>query len=101
MMSDGMIKPQLWIEDEEGHRQPSFVCTPPSDWPGADRCLRVSFQALPRLDKGRESSLLFIGGFDRRAVALDIRRPTKALVFSYPVDDADGLRAAIGTIDYE
>jgi hypothetical protein len=100
MMSDGMIKPHLWLEDEGGRRQPSFVCTPPDGWPGSDRCLLVSFQALPRLDRGRESSLLFIGGFDRRAVALDIRRSTTALAFSYPVEDPDALRSSIGTIDY-
>jgi hypothetical protein len=100
MMPDGMIKPQVWIEDEQGERQPSFVVTPLDGWPGSDRCLLVSFKALPLLDKARESSLFFIGGFDRRSIALDIRKPTTALAFSYPVEDPDGLRASLGTIDY-
>jgi hypothetical protein len=96
--SDGLIKPQMWLRDPGQKDVPAFVCAAP-DGVLAHSCLLISCESLPRLDQSRESSLLFLGGFDESVVVRDRGRPTSCLALSYPLDNADELRRRIGSID--
>lgn len=96
----GVVKPTMNTLSPEGRIGSTFVCSSPDGTPGQDRFLLLSCEPLPRLDQARESSLVFLGGFDAPAVVNDRSRPTTALAFSYPIPNAAELRQRIGSIDF-
>jgi hypothetical protein len=78
-----------------------FVCSTSLGLPGQERCLLISCEPLPRLDQARESSLLFMAGFDRAAAMNDVSQSVTFLALSYPAEDVDDLRRRIGSIDFK
>ena len=50
---------------------------------------------------GRESSLVFIGGFDSKAAMDDTSRAVSFLTFSYPAENVEDLRNRLGSIDLD
>lgn len=95
----GVIHPKMQTLAPDGTISSAFVCSAPPGSAGQHRCLLLSCVSTPRLDQGREASLLFLGGFDSPRVANDISVGTTVLAFSYPVVNADELRRRIGSID--
>jgi hypothetical protein len=86
---------------DDGTIRAAFACAPPAGKPGDDRVLLMTCEVLSRLDSARESSLLFLGGFDAPDIVDDLTKPTTVLALSYPLDDPDAFRQRIGSIDFE
>lgn len=95
----GMVHPVMTVHRPDGTSLSAFVCSTPLGRMGQERCLLVYCEQLPRLDLGRESSMLFIGGFDSAAHMDDLDRDVTFLAFSYPADNLNELRQQLGTID--
>lgn len=62
--------------------------------------LLLTCEAIPILDKGRYSTLTFVGGFDRREIAFDHNQDTSFLALAYPSTDSyEDLLRRIGSVD--
>jgi len=97
---NGVLQPKMHALSPDGAIRPIFVCSSPEGTPSQDRFLLLSCEALPRLDQGRDSSLLFLGGFDSPAIVLDPSKTTTMLAFSYLIPNGDELGQRIGSIDW-
>ena len=63
--------------------------------------LLLTCEGIPRLDKDRYSTLTFLGGFDRRELALNHNEDTSFLTLAYPATESyQDLITQIGTVDY-
>ena len=63
--------------------------------------LLLTCEAIPLVDKGRFSTLTFVGGFDRREIALDHAQDTSFLALAYPATESyEELRDQIGSVDH-
>jgi hypothetical protein len=111
----GRLHSDRWLEDRTTNRfvQPimplispdgsvghGFVCSTLIGWPGETRCLVISCEPSGLGDGGRDSALMFIGGFDSGSAMNDPSCPVSFLAFSYPAENADDLRARLGLIDF-
>jgi hypothetical protein len=65
-----------------------------------DFFLLLLCEPIPRLDSGKESALIFLGGFDPPEIAFDRSKELSFLALSYPTDSYDRLVSKIGTVDY-
>ena len=99
--ADGIVHPSMQFVGSDGIVRAGVVCSTALGLPGQERCLLLYCEPLPRLDQSRECSMLFIGGFSTATEMVDTRTPVTFLAFSYPVEDAEGLRQRIGSIDFE
>jgi len=99
-MPDGNLRPHVHVRSSQGAIRPTFLCSPPRGAPGEGRVLLLSCEPLMRLDQNRESSLVFLGGFDPPRIVDDVTQPTTVLAFSYPLTNPDELRERIGSIDF-
>ena len=64
-------------------------------------CLLLTCEAIPRLDADRQSTLTFVGGFDRPDVAFDHSKDTAFLALAYPTaEDHSQLIKRIGSVDF-
>jgi hypothetical protein len=95
----GVVHPSMQFAGPDGKVRTGLVCSTALGLPGQERCLLLYCEPLPRLDQSRESSMLFIGGFDAAAVMNDVDTPVTFLAFSYPAESVEDLRQRIGSID--
>lgn len=79
---------------------PAILCVGPRGYALEDYGLLLWTGLLPRQDQTRETSLLFVGGFDDIAAMNDVNRPVSFLAMSYPSQNPDDLRARLGSIDW-
>jgi hypothetical protein len=100
MLPGGVVDARMATKSPDGVIRAVFVCSSPAGTPGDDRLLLLSCESLPLTDRGRQSFLLFIGGFDPPAAINDHSKPTTMLAFTYPVRNADEIRSRIGSIDF-
>ncbi len=64
------------------------------------RYLLLSFKTVEKISADEEECVLFLGGFDPPAIALDRSRDTRALMFLYPENDrTEDLLRRVGTVD--
>lgn len=75
-----------------------FVC-PPEGAPFDDVALFLAVEEIPWLSEDKVAHLLFLGGFDNAATALDHSVDTEFLAFAYPCSDFQKLVETIGSID--
>ena len=66
-----------------------------------DRALLLTCENINRLDKQKESALVFIGGFDSPEIAKDFSKDMTFLALSYPASNYEELKRNIGSIDYK
>ncbi len=83
----------------DGRALDAFTCAPPIGLPGDGRVVIVTCEPTARLDRTRQSSLVFLGGFDPYDRVNDLNQPSTFLAFSYPIENAQALAAAIGSVD--
>ena len=63
--------------------------------------LIMTCEGIPMVDKDKYSTLIFMGGFDRREIELNHRMDTKFLALAYPSTGLyKELLRQIGTVDY-
>ena len=98
---DGMVHPAMQFRRADGTTLTGFICSQVLGRPGQERCLMVYCEPLPRLDQNRESSMLFVGGFDSADAMNDTERAMSFLAFSYPTEDVEDLRQRLGSMDFE
>ncbi len=91
----------MQLKRPDGATLTGFICSQVLGREGQERCLLVYCEALPKLDEGRESSMLFVGGFDPSAAMNDIDQAVSFLAFSYPAENVEDLRQRLGSIDFE
>lgn len=100
MVPSGIVEPRMPLVSPDGTIRHAFLISSPPGTPGERRVLLLSCEPLPRLDRTRPASLLFLGGFDPPDVVNDLSKATSVLAFSYPIENADELRRRIGSIDF-
>lgn len=62
--------------------------------------LLLTCESIPRLDQDRDSTLTFVGGFEKPEIALDHSKDSTFLALAYPTaGDFSELEAQIGSID--
>lgn len=99
--ADGMVHPVMQLKRTDGTTVSGFICSQVFGRVGHERCLLVYCEPMPKLDQGRGSSMLFVGGFDSAASMNDVARPVSFLAFSYPAENVEDLRRRLGSIDFE
>ncbi|MBM3156464.1 MAG: hypothetical protein FJ004_04180 [Chloroflexi bacterium] len=63
--------------------------------------LLLTCEGIPMLDKDRYSTLIFMGGFDQKEIALNHELDTQFLTLAYPSTGSyEELLRQIGTVDY-
>ena len=97
--ADGIVHPAMQLKRPDGSTLNGFVCSQVLGRPGHERCLLIYSESMPKLDQSRESSMLFVGGFDSAAAMNDVERAVSFLAFSYPAENVDDLRRRLGSID--
>jgi hypothetical protein len=97
----GVVRPRMHLVGPDGKVKPGFICSTALGLPGQERCLLISCEALPRMDQARESSILFLGGFDSAAAMNNVSQPVTFLALSYPADDVEAMRQRLGSIDFD
>lgn len=97
----GTLPGTTTLVDTDGSKTTAILWSAPQSRPGSSRILLISALSLPRLDQHRESSLLFVGGFERLAQMSDVSKAVSFLALSYPAEDPVTLKARLGTIDFE
>ena len=97
---DGMVHPAMQFRRADGTTLTGFICSQVLGRPGQERCLMVYCEPLPRLDQNRESSMLFVGGFESADAMNDTERAMSFLAFSYPTEDVEDLRQRLGSMDF-
>ena len=97
----GIVQPIMPLVAPDGAVRNGFICSTLIGAPGETRCLVITCEPLSRLDVGRESSLVFIGGFDSKPAMDDTSRAVSFLAFSYPAQDVEDLRSRLGSIDFD
>jgi hypothetical protein len=96
----GSIKgPKVPCSTPKGKNYWGFLVDHPYGIAGQDYVLLLTCEAVPRLDKDRDSGLTFIGGFDSREITGDPTKEFTFLALSYPVSNANDLASRIGCID--
>lgn len=66
-----------------------------------DFVLVLTIETIPKFDKGHDSSILFIGGFDPVRIVNNKSIDTSFLALAYPSLNSDNLIKMIGSIDYQ
>jgi hypothetical protein len=98
--ADGIVHPVMQLKTPDGTILSGFICSQVLGRPGQERCVLIYCESMPKLDQGRESSMLFVSGFDSAAAMNDVTRAVSFLAFSYPADNVEDLRRRLGSIDF-
>lgn len=96
--SDRFTKVYTFVQ-KEGFINKCFALQAPSNHQFSDKilflCIRKEF-----VTKKRGTQLVFVGGFDEREKAADIRNDLHFLAMSYPARNYNHLKNQIGSIDF-
>jgi hypothetical protein len=98
---DGVVQPTMQLHRSDSTTLSGVVISQVLGRPGQERCLLIYCEPLPRLDQSRETSMLFVGGFDSAEAMRDVGRDVSFLAFSYPAEDVEDLRRRLGSLDFE
>ena len=99
-LTSGIVGPMMTLNTRNGKSYRAFICSAPHGHAGEERILALAYEGIPRLDKGGEAALTFIGGFDRPEIVNDLTKTTTFLALWYPVTNADELTTRLGSIDF-
>lgn len=97
--NDGVVGPLITKPGLDGKSIPRVLLAPPKGTPLADSALVLHAAPVPYELKEAGSRVLFIGGFDPPAVALDPEKDSTMLVLKYPCTDWDNLQGTIECMD--
>lgn len=97
---DGGYSPTITAINPQGQKYSAFVCSPPGGYVNDDRYMLLTCEQMPRVDKEKETLLLFIGAFDKHEITNDLSKTTTFLALSYPALDVDEIKKQVGSIDY-
>lgn len=92
--------PRAVCETLQGKRYSAFLLSPPQIFSTREFVLILTCEEMDRLDKGKQSSLTFIGGFDDPDVINDLSKDTSFLALSYPASNYEDMVQRIGSIDF-
>jgi len=87
------------VQTPDGTERVGLFVAPLEGEPFDDVVLFLAVEETPLLSEDNAPHLIFVGGFDPAAVALNHSVDTEFLAFSYPCSDFKELKERIGTID--
>ncbi|NGO54103.1 hypothetical protein [Allomesorhizobium camelthorni] len=91
-----------FVYPKEGEPGLGFLLAPPESNPLAGHILQLRLHMIPHLDaKEDRSFFMLMGGFDPLEKIHDTTQSAECLVLSYPAENVDELKKAIGSIDLE
>lgn len=82
----------------DGKRIQMFLIGPPESWPMRDHVLAINCEEIPVMDKEREATMIFIGGFGKPKDSL-LYQKESFLCALYPFPDLEETEKRIGSID--
>jgi hypothetical protein len=94
----------LWLQTvtADGTVAPAITFEIKFRSPEGRRYLLLSFKTVEKIPPNEEECVLFLGGFDPPAIALDRSRDTRALMFLFPENDrSEDLLRRVGTVDLQ
>lgn len=92
--------PRAVCETPQRKRYLAFLLSSPQSFPLEGFVLILTCEKIRRLDKERQSALIFVGGFDTSNIINDLSKDTSFLALLYPASDYDDLVRRIGSIDF-
>ncbi len=93
--------PPKGVQSSDGVTRLGLFVAPPAGAPFDDVVLFLGVEEIPWLSDDKAPHLIFVGGFDPAATALDHSVDTESLAFAYPCADSVHLAQTIGTIDLD
>lgn len=87
------------IQTADGVTRVGLFVAPPEGEAFDDTVLFLAVEEIPWLSADKAPHLIFLGGFDTTAVALNHSIDTEFLAFAYPCTNHEELRERIGSID--
>lgn len=94
-------KPWVTCEKPDHSKVQGMIISDPFLESDEKHYLLVTCEGIPRVDKDKYSTLIFMGGFDRREIALNHEMDTKFLTLAYPSTESyKELLRQIGTVDF-
>jgi len=94
------IKPKITAMTPDGEISNGFLIGPPKGWPLWDHVLCLTCKEQ-KMESDRESSMIFIGGFQEERNDFGLYPSLSFLCAMYPAMDIEALRRRIGSIDLE
>jgi hypothetical protein len=91
------IGPTVSTRDPDGRIREAAILASPAT--SAEHVLLVTSEIVEGLGVEPEM-LMFYGGFDPPEIMNDTSRDAGFLAFMYPITNAEGLRAKLGTVDF-
>jgi len=95
----GLVSPAMDLVAPDGTMKKGFICSAPMGSPAQERCVVLTCEPFG-VDEARQSSLLFVAGFDSKSAMEDPTVPVSFLALSYPAENFADLRDRLGSIDY-
>jgi hypothetical protein len=97
--NDGVVHPTMDLVGPDGTTKKGFICSAPMGSPAQEMCVLLTCEPF-EVDEARESSLLFVAGFNHGAEMNDPSVPVSFLALSYPAENFEDLQQRLGSIDY-